>query len=118
LRRLTTTERTDYDCRVKPSDPSSEKRNVWIGPAELAALLLQSMVLAASFGFMLATVLGRFTSLPRAFAFGVGLEVGLLISYPTMRIIARSGGTPLSFLKWFAITLVPAALGVTLVSVL
>jgi hypothetical protein len=104
---------------VKPSDQRApEKRTVWIGPAELAALLLQSMVLAASFGFMLATMMGRFTSVPRALAFGIGLEVGLLISYPTMRIIARSGGTSLPFLKWIAITLVPAALGITLVSVL
>ena len=103
---------------VKSFDPPSEKRTVWIGPAELAALLLQSMVLAASFGFMLATLLGRFTPFPRALAFGIGLEVGLLISYPTMRIIARSGGSSLPFLKWFAITLVPTALGIALVSVL
>jgi hypothetical protein len=103
---------------VKPYDPASERRTVWIGPAELAALLIQSMLLAASFGFMLATVLGRFTAFPRNLAFGIGLEVGLLISYPTMRIIARAGGNALPFLKWFAITLVPAALGITLVSVL
>lgn len=118
MRRITTGERTDYDWRVKSPDTAPEKRTVWIGPAELAALLLQSMVLAASFGFMLATVLGRFTSFPRALAFGIGLEVGLLISYPTMRIIARAGGNALSFPKWFAITLVPTALGITLVSVL
>ena len=80
--------------------------------------MLQSMVLAASFGFMLVTVMGRFTSLPRAVSFGLGLEVGLLISYPTMRIIARSGGTALPFWKWLAITLVPTALAITLVSVL
>lgn len=118
MRQITAEERTDYDCVVKSSDPTSEKRTVWIGPAELAALLLQSMVLAASFGFMLATILGRFTSVPRPLAFGLGLEVGLLISYPTMRIIARAGGSSLPFLKWFAITLVPSALGITLVSVL
>ena len=67
---------------------------------------------------MVATVLGRFTPFPRAVAFGIGLEVGLLISYPTMRIIARAGGSSLPFLKWFAITLVPSALGIALVSVL
>lgn len=103
---------------MKLPDSTPEKGGVWVGATELAALLIQSMALAASFGFMMATIMGRFTSLPRSLAFGVGLELGLLISYPTMRLIARSGGTSLGFLKWLAMTLVPAALGVTLVGVL
>lgn len=99
-----------------PRDPQDE-RSVRVGPNELAALLFQSILLAASLGFMTAIVLSRLTPLPRPVAFGIGLELGLLASYPTMRIVARSHGTALGFWKWLGLTLVPSVLGITLLSV-
>lgn len=90
---------------------------VRVGPDELAALLFQTILLAASLGFMAATVLSRLSPLPRPLAFGLGLEIGLLASYPTIRIVARSNGTVLGFWKWFGLTLVPSVLGITLLSV-
>jgi hypothetical protein len=65
-------------------------------------------------GFAVAIVVSQVTDLPRPIAFGLGLEGGLLSSYPTMRLVARANGSLLSFGKWAAITLAPAALGVTI----
>lgn len=90
---------------------------VEIRPEELAALVLQSVLLAASLAFVAAILLARLTPVPRAIAFGLGFEVGLLVSYPTMRIVARANGSSLSFLRWLAVTIVPAVLGITILSV-
>lgn len=93
-------------------------RGVRVGPDELAALVFQSILLAASLGFMAAIVMSRILPVARPLAFGLGLEVGLLASYPTMRIVARANGTRLGFGKWFLVTLVPSVLAVTLLSIL
>lgn len=108
-----------YDAAMEA--PSKEPRStgpLYVQPGELVALLLQSLLLAASLGFMVATLLGRFTPLPRPFAVGLGLEAGLLVSYTTMRLVARSSGSSLGFLQWLAITTIPTGLGMVLVAVL
>lgn len=81
---------------------------------ELAGLVLQSLLLAGSMGFAMAVILSQTTPLPRPIAFGLGLEAGLLASYPTMRLVARANGTSLGFAKWAAITLLPSGLGLTI----
>ncbi|HSN69057.1 MAG TPA: hypothetical protein VLV48_07415 [Thermoanaerobaculia bacterium] len=83
-------------------------------PGELGGLLLQSLLLAGSMGFAVAVILSQATALSRPIAFGIGLEAGLLSSYPTMRLVARANRSVLGFGKWAAITLVPATLGVTI----
>ena len=89
-------------------------RGVELRPGELGGLVLQSILLAGSMGFAVAILLARLDMLPRAIAFGLGLEAGLLASYPTMRLVARANGSALGFGKWAAITLLPAALGITI----
>ncbi|HVR43623.1 MAG TPA: hypothetical protein VMS56_09285 [Thermoanaerobaculia bacterium] len=101
--------------REKVPPPAQEVR---ISPSELAALLLQSILLAASLGFAATIVLTRMTAIPRPIAFGLGLELGLLVSYPTIRIVARANGTQLGLGAWFLVTLLPAALAVTILGVL
>ncbi|HEU5161624.1 MAG TPA: hypothetical protein VFV54_00625 [Thermoanaerobaculia bacterium] len=96
----------------RPRAPS--RGIVDLQPGELAGLLLQSLLLAGSLGFAVAVILSQATTLPRPVSFGLGLEAGLLSSYPTMRLVARANGAVLGFGKWAAITLVPAALGVTI----
>ena len=66
---------------------------------------------------LLAILLARVAIFPRPIAFGLGLEAGLLSSYPTMRLIARANGSTLGFGTWAAITLLPAALGITILLV-
>lgn len=100
--------------RPRPPAPGG----VELRPGELAALLLQSILLAISVGFMAALLFGRYLPLSRPIAFGLGLEVGLLISFPTIRIVARSDGTDLRFSTWIGITLIPSALGIVLLTVL
>ncbi len=99
-----------------PRDPGS-RRGMELGPGELAGLVVQSVLLAGSMGFVVAILLARVTLLPRAIAFGLGLEAGLLASYPTMRLIARANGSRLGFWAWAAITLLPTALGTTILLV-
>ncbi len=93
-------------------DPSPG--GVELRPGDLGGLLLQSLLLAGSMGFAVAIILAQVTALHRPIAFGLGLEAGLLSSYPTMRVVARANGSKLGFGKWAAITLLPAALGVTI----
>lgn len=102
--------------RVPPAG-SAGRRDIGIAPEELAALVLQSILLAASLAFVAAILLSRLTPMPRPIAFGLGFEVGLLVSYPTMRIVARANGSRLGFWKWLAVTIVPAVLGITILSV-
>jgi hypothetical protein len=83
-------------------------------PGELGGLVLQSVLLAGSMGFAVAVILSQATPLPRPIAFALGLEAGLLSSYPTMRLVARANGTSLGFAKWAAITLLPSGLGLTI----
>ena len=101
---------------MKPSErPGVPTRGIVdLQPGELGGLLIQSLLLAGSMGFAVAVVLSQATGLPRPIAFGLGLEAGLLSSYPTMRLVARANQSALSFGKWAAITLLPAALGVTI----
>lgn len=105
---------------MEPPGPvrAGERNSIEITPEELAALLLQSILLAASLGFMAAIVLAQFTPTPRPLAFGLGLELGLMVSYPTMRIVARTNSARLGLAKWFLITLVPSSLGVLILAVL
>lgn len=108
-----------YDRVVKRS--LSERRpagsRLEIGPGELAGLVLQSVLFAAALAFIAGVLLAGFTPLPRPVAFGAGLELGLLASYPTMRLVARANGSRLGFLSWAAVTLVPTALGVAILAV-
>jgi hypothetical protein len=92
----------------------SRESRTELRPDDLAGLLVQSLLLAASLGFTAAIVLTQFTPLPRAIAFAGGLELGLLASYPTMRLIARANGSILGFWKWAAITVLPAGLGLAI----
>lgn len=97
----------------KPPAPPSPG-GVELRPGELAGLVVQSVLLAGSMGFVVAILLARVSIFPRPIAFGLGLEAGLLASYPTMRLIARANGSTLGFWTWAAITLLPAALGITI----
>lgn len=101
----------------KPAAPDPPRGGLEIRPGELGGLVLQSVLLAGSMGFVVAILLARITLLPRPIAFGLGLEAGLLSSYPTMRLIARANGSRLGFWTWAAITLLPAALGITILLV-
>ena len=105
-----------YDVPMKPSErPGVPSRGIVdLQPGELGGLLVQSLLLAGSMGFAVAVVLSQATGLPRPIAFGLGVEAGLLSSYPTMRLVARANRSVLGFGKWVAITLLPAALGVTI----
>jgi hypothetical protein len=99
-----------------PRNPDPQG-GVELRPGELGGLVLQSVLLAGSMGFVVAILLARIMVLPRPVAFGLGLEAGLLASYPTMRLIARANGSRLGFWTWAAITLLPAALGITILLV-
>lgn len=101
--------------KTPPPDPP--RGGVEIRPGELGGLVLQSVLLAGSMGFVVAILLARVAIFPRPIAFGLGLEAGLLSSYPTMRLIARANGSTLGFGTWAAITLLPAALGITILLV-
>jgi hypothetical protein len=90
---------------------------VELRPGELGGLVLQSLLLAGSMGFAVAVILAQATPLPRPIAFVLGLEAGLLSSYPTMRLVARANGAPLGFAKWAAITLLPSGLGLTILMI-
>lgn len=106
-----------YDPLVNPRQErprTDDYRGVELRPGEIGGLVLQSVLLAGSMGFAVAIILARFTIFPRPIAFGLGLEAGLLASYPTMRLVARSNGSRLGFGTWAAITLLPAALGITI----
>ncbi|MGH9456541.1 MAG: hypothetical protein ACRD2J_02760 [Thermoanaerobaculia bacterium] len=102
--------------RPAPPAPPGGRR-VDIGPEELAGLVLQSILFAAALAFIASVLLARLTPLPRPLAFGIGLEAGLLSSYPTMRIVARANGAGLGFGTWAAVTIVPTALGVAILAV-
>ncbi|HEY0788710.1 MAG TPA: hypothetical protein VGE86_08690 [Thermoanaerobaculia bacterium] len=101
----------------KPRPAPAPGGGVELRPGELAGLVFQSALLAGSMGFVVAILLARIEIFPRPIAFGLGLEAGLLASYPTMRLIARANGSALGFWTWAAITLLPAALGITILLV-
>ena len=91
--------------------------SVRITTGELAALLIQSVLFASATG-LLAAILGmRLFAWPRPLAFGAGLELGLLLSYPTIRLVGRANGAQLGFGKWAAMTMVPTILAVLISSV-
>lgn len=84
---------------------------------ELAAFLLQSVLLAAAMAFSAAVVLQRAFSTPQSIASGIGLLIGMLCSYPTIRILGRADGIDFSFMKWFAISFSAAAFATVAVGV-
>jgi hypothetical protein len=96
-------------------DEPEEK--ITVSRGELAAFLLQSVLLAAAMAFSAAIVLQRTLLVPRSFASGIGLLIGMLCSYPTIRILGRADGVDFSFLKWFAISFSAAAFATVAVGV-
>ena len=99
---------------MEPQDPLER---IHISRGELAALLIQSVMLAAAMTFSVAIVFQRHAGMSRAIASGTGLLVGLLCSYPTIRMLGRADGINFSFYKWFAISLAAAALATLVIGV-
>ena len=74
-------------------------------------------MLAADMAFTAAILLPRALSVPRSVASGIGLLIGMLCSYPTIRILGRADGVQFSFLKWFAISISAAAFATAAIGV-
>ena len=96
---------------------TEQDEKLYISRGELALFLVMSVMLAAAMAFSTAIVFQRGAGLSRAFASGFGLLVGLICSYPSIRILGRADGINFSFFKWFAISFGAAAFATLIIGV-
>ena len=97
-------------------EPEQDEK-LQITRGELAAFLVQSVMLAAAMAFSAAIVFQRNVGMSRAFASGIGLLIGLVCSYPSIRVLGRADGINFSFFKWFAISFGAAAFATLIIGV-
>jgi hypothetical protein len=80
-----------------------------LSEADMLAITLQSVVLAASVALN-AVILGRrMLAMSIATAVAAGLFAGIIAAFPALRVVARSDGVELNFFKWLVIGVVSAA---------
>lgn len=112
----------DY-ARVSTTTNRDDDRNsddgIYISPLELTLLFFQSLLVGATTAFSAKYIFDDFAPMiPRILATAGGLFLGLLVSYPSIRVFARAGGYRLGFFKWFVICIGNALFVMIVLSVL
>ena len=87
-----------------------------VTPGEVLLLTVQSLLLAASLAVNALFFLRHYLGVSAAGASATGLLAGLIVSYPTMRIMAGADGVALPFYKWLAVCIAAAGIAFALLN--